>query len=59
MSSSHIAYGSIRIKPVFMIFGHIRAMATVMAIDGKMVVQDVPYAKLRERFLQDVQVLAF
>ncbi len=59
MSSSHIAYGSIRMEPVFMILGQSAATAAMMAIDGKMAVQDVPYAKLRERLLQDKQVLAF
>ena len=59
MSSSHIAYGSIRMEPVFMILGQSSATAAVMAIDGKLAVQDVPYAKLRERLLQDKQVLEY
>ena len=33
------------------------ATAAAMAIDGKMVVQDVPYQKLRERLLKDGQIL--
>jgi hypothetical protein len=59
MSSSHIAYGSIRMEPVFMILGQSCATAAVMAIDGKLAVQDVPYAKLRERLLQDKQALEY
>jgi hypothetical protein len=59
MSSSHIAYGSIRMEPVFMILGQSAATAAVLALDGKLAVQDVPYAKLRERLLQDKQVLEF
>ena len=59
MSSSHIAYGSIRMEPVFMILGQSSATAAVMAIDGKLAVQDVPYAKLREQLLQDKQVLEY
>ncbi len=59
VSSSHIAYGSIRMEPVFMILGQSAATAAAMAIDGKLSVQDVPYAKLRERLLQDKQVLVF
>jgi len=59
VSSTHIAFGSIRMEPVFMILGQSAATAAVLAIDGKMAVQDVPYAKLRERLLQDKQVLEY
>jgi hypothetical protein len=59
VSSSHIAFGSIRMEPVFMVLGQSAATAAVMAIDGGLAVQDVPYAKLRERLLQDGQVLAW
>jgi hypothetical protein len=59
VSSSHIAYGSIRMEPVFMILGQSAATAAVMAIDSKLAVQEVPYAKLRERLLADGQVLEF
>jgi hypothetical protein len=57
MSASHIAYGSIRMEPVFMILGQSAATAAVFAIDDQTTVQDVPYAKLRERLLADKQVL--
>ncbi len=59
VSSSHIAYGSIRMEPVFMILGQSAATAASMAIDAKIAVQDVPYAKLREQLLKDGQVLNF
>jgi FAD dependent oxidoreductase len=59
VSSSHIAFGSIRMEPVFMILGQSAATAAVLAIDGKLAVQDVPYEKLRMRLLQDKQVLEF
>jgi hypothetical protein len=59
LSSSHIAYGSIRMEPVFMILGQSAATAAVMAIDGKLAVQDVPYDKLRARLLADGQVLEY
>jgi hypothetical protein len=59
VSSSHIAYGSIRMEPVFMILGQSAATAAVLAIDGKLDVQDVPYSKLRDRLLADGQVLEF
>ncbi len=57
VSSSHIAYGSIRMEPVFMILGQSAATAAAMAIDAQIAVQDVPYAKLRERLLADGQIL--
>ncbi len=57
VSSTHIAYGSIRMEPVFMILGQSAATAAVMAIDSKIAVQDVPYAALRTRLLADGQVL--
>ena len=59
VSSSHIAYGSIRMEPVFMILGQSAATAAVMAIDGGLSVQDVAYEQLRERLLADGQVLQY
>ncbi len=57
ISSSHIAYGSIRMEPVFMILGQSAATAAVQAIENKQAVQDVDYVSLRERLLRDGQVL--
>jgi hypothetical protein len=59
VSSSHIAYGSIRMEPVFLILGQSAATAAAMAIDEKIDVQGVNYAKLRERLLADKQVLEY
>jgi hypothetical protein len=59
LSSSHIAYGSIRMEPVFMILGQSAATAAVLAIDAKIPVQDVPYDQLRQRLLADGQVLEY
>jgi hypothetical protein len=59
LSSSHIAYGSIRMEPVFMILGQSAATAAVLAIDGGVAVQDVPYDRLRTRLLADGQVLEY
>ncbi|MGE0129574.1 MAG: FAD-dependent oxidoreductase [Blastocatellales bacterium] len=59
VSSSHIAFGSIRMEPVFMILGQSAATAAAMAIDGKTAVQDVPYAKLREHLMKDKQILEY
>jgi hypothetical protein len=59
VSSSHIAYGSIRMEPVFMILGQSAATAASMAIEANLDVQDVPYDKLRARLLADGQVLDY
>jgi len=59
LSSSHIAYGSIRMEPVFMILGQSAATAASMAIDGGVAVQDVSYDKLRARLVADGQVLEY
>jgi FAD dependent oxidoreductase len=57
LSSSHIAYGSIRMEPVFMILGQSAATAAAIAIDHNSAVQQVPYNELKARLLSDGQVL--
>ncbi|MFS0722536.1 FAD-dependent oxidoreductase [Paenibacillus sp. 1P07SE] len=57
LSSSHIAFGSIRMEPVFMILGQSAATAAALALEAGVSVQDVDYTKLRERLEQDGQVL--
>lgn len=52
LSASHIAYGSIRMEPVFMVLGQSAAMAASMAIDGKVSVQGIDVKKLQQ-WLQD------
>lgn len=57
LSASHIAFGSIRMEPVFMILGQSAAAAACFAIDDQVAVQDVEYSKLRARLLKDDQRL--
>lgn len=57
LSSSHIAFGSIRMEPVFMILGQSAATAAVQAIEARCAVQDVDYGGLRERLIEDDQRL--
>ena len=59
MSASHIAYGSIRMEPVFMILGQSAATAAILALDGNLPVQKVPYSALRGRLLKDGQILEY
>ncbi len=48
LSASHIAYGSIRMEPVFMVLGQSAAMAASMAIDGTIPVQKLNISKLQD-----------
>lgn len=57
VSSSHIAFGSIRMEPVFMILGQSAATAAVLAIDNKVSPQKLPYEKLEAVLLNDKQRL--
>jgi len=57
MSSSHIAYGSIRMEPVFMILGQSAATAAVIAIDQDIAVQQVNYKELESRLRAAKQIL--
>ena len=57
LSASHIAYGSIRMEPVFMILGQSAATLAALAIEEQKPVQQVEYPKLRARLLADRQIL--
>lgn len=59
ISATHIAYGSIRMEPVFMILGQSAATAAVFALEDNVPVQKVSYGKLRARLLADKQVLGW
>ncbi len=57
-STSHIAYGTIRMEPVFMILGQSAATAACLAIEGQIAVQDVAYDTLRAQLIADDQILS-
>ncbi len=57
LSSSHMAFGSIRMEPVFMGLSQSAALAAVLAIERNSTVQDVPYTVLRPRLLAAGQSL--
>jgi hypothetical protein len=59
LSSSHIAFGSIRMEPVFLLLGQSAATAASQAIDAGVSVQSVDYARLRDRLLADRQKLVW
>ncbi len=58
LSSSHIAYGSIRMEPVFMVLGQSAATAAFLAIESNIAIQDVDYEKLKTILLKNKQVLS-
>ena len=58
LSASHIAFGSIRMEPVFMVLGQSAATAASLALRAGVALRDVPYAALRARLEADGQVLA-
>jgi hypothetical protein len=57
LSASHMAFGSIRMEPVFMILSQSAATAADIAIESGIPVQDVPYEPLRKRLIEDGQRL--
>lgn len=56
VSSSHIAFGSIRMEPVFMILGQSAATTAALALDAGIAVQDVDYDVLAKRLKADGQI---
>ena len=58
LSTTHIAYGSIRMEPVFMILGQSAATAACIAIDKKTSVHDIEYKTLNSQLLKDGQILS-
>lgn len=57
VSSSHIAFGSIRMEPVFMVLGQSAALAASLAIDQKVSLHDVKYDALRAQLIATKQRL--
>ncbi|MCG6190713.1 FAD-dependent oxidoreductase [Maribellus maritimus] len=57
VSASHIAFGSIRMEPVFMVLGQSAASAASLSIDNNVEVQNINYLTLKNLLLKDKQVL--
>ena len=57
LSATHVAYGSIRMEPVFMVLGQSAATAAALAIDEACSVQAIARERLRDRLARDGQVL--
>ena len=59
LSASHIAYGSIRMEPVFMVLGQSAATAACLAMETQVDLHDLRYEPLRKRLLEDGQILSW
>ncbi|WP_242157520.1 FAD-dependent oxidoreductase [Aestuariivivens sediminis] len=57
LSASHIAFGSIRMEPVFMILGQSSANIACLGIDEAQSVQDLDYNRLRKLLRDQEQIL--
>lgn len=59
LSASHMAFGSIRMEPVFMVLGQSGGTAAMHSINEQSPVQDIDFAKLKARLVQDQQRLVW
>lgn len=57
LSASHVAFGSIRMEPVFMVLGQSAATAAVHALEEDRPLSDIDFARLQERLRADEQIL--
>lgn len=57
VSSTHAAFGSIRMEPVFMVLGQSAATISALANDSGTSVQNVPYEVVQRRLIRDRQIL--
>ncbi|HJZ39161.1 MAG TPA: FAD-dependent oxidoreductase [Bacteroidales bacterium] len=58
VSSSHIAFGSIRMEPVFMILGQSAGTLAAMALEKGIGIHDLPYEEIKTKLAVDGQVLS-
>jgi hypothetical protein len=59
LSASHVAYGSIRMEPVFMVLGQSSATAASFCVRNGSDTQEIPYESLRSGLVEAGQVLDF
>lgn len=59
LSSSHVAFASIRMEPVFMCTSQSAAAAAVLALDADQAVQNVDYEALKAVLIKHKQVLTW
>jgi hypothetical protein len=57
LSATHIAFGSIRMEPVFMVLGQSSALIACLAIEEGIAVQNLKYDKLKEELIKQAQII--
>ena len=57
VSATHIAYGSVRMEPVFMVLGQSAATAASIAIDHRQKIQNINYRELKKILIENGQHL--
>ena len=57
VSSSHIAFGSIRMEPVFMILGQSAGIIACMAIDERKTIYELSYDEIKTKLATSGQIL--
>jgi hypothetical protein len=57
LSATHIAFGSIRMEPVFMVLGQSSAVVASLAIEEDQAVQEIGYQKIRKTLLEQKQIV--
>jgi len=57
LSATHIAFGSIRMEPVFMVLGQSSAVIACLAIVEGKAVQDLEYNKVRTELIKQGQII--
>jgi hypothetical protein len=58
VSCSHIAFGSIRMEPVFMILGQSAGVIASMAVDKRKNIHDLPYEEIKMKLEKTGQILS-
>ncbi len=59
VSCSHIAFGSIRMEPVFMILGQSAGTVASLALKNKKEIHDLTYDEIRTQLISDGQILEY
>jgi hypothetical protein len=57
LSSTHVAYSTIRMEPVYMMMGHAAGLAAALSLDQGISLHDLPIQRLRSRLIEQKAVL--